>query len=69
MARVLPPRTTREAVLRDDGWVQHYCIDCDADITDPRWQTYGVNDDLQVRCRKCEDRAWARHQADRWMRD
>lgn len=66
---VRPPRTTREPVLRADGWVVHYCVDCDAEITDPRFQTCGVDDDARILCDPCGDRARARHREDWWRRD
>lgn len=66
---VKPPRTTREPELREDGWIIHYCVGCDTELTDPRWQKCSLEGDDRILCDRCSFRAREAHRRDWWRRD
>lgn len=63
------PRTTRAPFVREDGWVVHFCCECDVEITDPIWQRRKPEDDPRILCIPCTDkvREQERRDASWWV--
>lgn len=44
-----------KAFRRDDGWVVHFCIRCNSEVTHQLWQQYGPDDDFVTYCDPCAE--------------